>query len=468
MKNKVMKKCLQKKVPILIMYSPAIGLKLRIMAIVPIRKPNIPITSGNARKSEPKRTKKVITPNIQYESFILKQEYKKFIIFSLHLLSMFHIRHHAHGTLHYLKNKELDELYVSFALKTLAIALINIFVPIYLFNLGFDISKIAFYYLILYLSISLFMPFGTYINSKIGVKKGMVLGTSFLILHFIFLNKVPEGMPYYIPAILYGINAAFYWAAFHFEFTKFSDDHKEASEISIINIVALAASAIAPLLGSLFITEISYSFLFFVVVGLLVLSLIPLFFTKDVKGEKPDFSLSKIMRSDSNSKAFSYMALGIIATSLLIFWPLYIYLQLGTVLSLGSIVTITGIIILAYTFFVGKWADRKENKILKLGMWTHAFSWITRIFFLSPVGIFFNNLYSSTTAVLLDISFNKLTYEQAKKTKKLANYFIFREIFLSIGTVAILVLAIIFQNIPLLFVVTFASTFLFTKVLKKI
>ena len=51
---------------------------------------------------------------------------------------MINIEHQLNELLHhYFKNKELDELYVSVALKALAVSFIQVFVPIYLYKLGF-------------------------------------------------------------------------------------------------------------------------------------------------------------------------------------------------------------------------------------------------------------------------------------------------------------------------------------------
>lgn len=381
---------------------------------------------------------------------------------------MFHLKHHGHGAFHYLKNKELDELYVSFALKTLAISLINIFVPIYLYGLGFSFSHIVLYYMIYYLSISFLMPFGHLLNSKIGAKKGMALATLLLIFHFVTLNQVSSGLHYAIPALLYGLNTAIYWAGFHFEFTSFSDKKKEASEMSIIHILSLSVSALAPLFGALFISEISFTFLFFVVVALLVLSIVPLFFTVDLKSEKPDFSFKKIIRADSKEKGLAYMGLGVLATSLLIFWPLFIYLQLKTVLSLGVIVTVTSVLMIFYIYYIGKWADKHKRTVFRLGVKVHSLSWLLRIIFLSPFGIFINNLFSSASVALLDLPFNKITYEGARDSKNKSNYFIFREFAIGIGRAFILILALITQNLKLVFVLTFFIVFLFMLPLKNL
>ena len=47
--------------------------------------------------------------------------------------------------LHILKNKEIDELYVNIGLRAFALALVSVFIPIFLLDLGFNLTHFGFY-----------------------------------------------------------------------------------------------------------------------------------------------------------------------------------------------------------------------------------------------------------------------------------------------------------------------------------
>jgi len=50
--------------------------------------------------------------------------------------------HEHHNFLHFLKNRELNELYATMAIKSFSISLIGIFIPIYLLNLGYTLQSV--------------------------------------------------------------------------------------------------------------------------------------------------------------------------------------------------------------------------------------------------------------------------------------------------------------------------------------
>ncbi len=374
---------------------------------------------------------------------------------------------HLHETLFkYFHNKELDELYLSVFLKSLAESLINIFVPIYLLQLGYSLFDIAFYYLIYYLAVALFMPLGMAFNSTLGIKKTMALGTTILLSGYYLLNSLNNN--YYWAALVLGISISIYYSAFHVEFTKSADKKEEGEELSILKVLAMLAAVLGPFAGSLFITELSFSFLFLIVGILLFLSILPLFFSKDFKTKPTRLSFKDVSKVDTKSKAISYQANGIISMVTSIFWPIFIYTTLGTVTYLGGIISGTSVLMIFIVLFIGRLVDKNNRLAIWLGTFSHAPTWILRIFLLNPAGIFISNLLNSITLSLMEISFGKIVYQQAEKTKDLAAYFVFRSFNLNLGRILLLIAAMFFQNLTWLFIVAFFASFVHLNSLKEL
>jgi len=381
---------------------------------------------------------------------------------------MYHVKPHLHIPMfHYLRNKELDELYFSVALKTLAESLIAIFVPIYLFTLGFLLQDIIIYYFIYFLTLLIVYPFGSMLNSRIGIKKVMFVGMLFLIIYYMLLGGVGEGIPYHYAALFYGISSGIYYAAFHIDFAKFADKSRGGSEYSRLKMIAIVAASLGPLIGAIFIFELSFSLLFLLVSIMLILSAFPLFLTKDVKIKMKKITFSGVMKADTKRKAAAYHGCGMIDFSLGILWPLFIYIALKDIVSLGIIITISSVILIFFLHRIGTYSDKKEKIVLKAGIITHSISWLSRLFFLTPAGIFINNFYSSLSYSAIEIPFYKMVYEKARKAKSITNYFIFREVHLWIGRMIILLFAFIVADLYWIFVFTFFATFLFSLLAKK-
>ena len=136
---------------------------------------------------------------------------------------MFHLPENIHGPLnHYFANKEMDELYVSIGIKALAQSIIQIFIPIYLYKLGFDISTIALYYIIFFTSITFFMYFSMRLNYHLGLKKVLSLGTFVLIGYYFLLDQLSKGNIHYsVVAVTLGLSMAIYYSSFHIYWAQF-------------------------------------------------------------------------------------------------------------------------------------------------------------------------------------------------------------------------------------------------------
>ena len=381
---------------------------------------------------------------------------------------MFHIHDYIHGPIsHYFKNKEMDELYVSIGIKALAQSIIQIFIPIYLYKLGFSISTIALYYIIFFTSITFFMYFSMRLNYHLGLKKVLSLGTFVLIGYYFLLDQLSKGNIHYsIVAITLGLSMAIYYSSFHIYFTKFSDKKHEASEISIIRALFRFAAIIGPLIGAFLITKGSFRASFLIVSGLLFISIFPLFLTKDKKINNPKISINRILKADSKKKGLAYIASGIIGVTAGILWPLFIFLNIKKVITLGFIISIGSLITIFFLFMIGKIADKHKRKMLEVGIYSHSITWPIRLFFLTPVGIFIMNMLSSITLLMIDLPFSKITYEKGRKSKNIANYFLFREMNLQIGRITVLLIAFFTGSIYWTFILSFFATFLYLVLLK--
>jgi hypothetical protein len=381
---------------------------------------------------------------------------------------MFHLPDNIHGPLsHYFANKEMDELYVSIGIKALAQSIIQIFIPIYLYKLGFDISTIALYYIIFFTSITFFMHFSMRLNYHLGLKKVLSLGTFVLIGYYFLLDQLSKGNIHYsVVAITLGLSMAIYYSSFHIYFTRFSDKKHEASEISVIRALFKFAAIIGPLIGAFLITKGSFRSSFIVVAGLLFISIFPLFLTKDKKINNPKISIKGILRADNKRKGLAYVASGIIGVAAGILWPLFIYLNIEKVITLGFIISMGSLITIFFLFLIGKIADKHKGKLLNAGVYSHAITWPIRLFFLNPVGIFIMNIFSSITLLMIDLPFSKITYEKGRKSKNIANYFLFREMNLQIGRITILLIAFFTGSIYWTFILSFFATFLYLVLLR--
>ncbi|MBI5076827.1 hypothetical protein HZB94_00380 [Candidatus Falkowbacteria bacterium] len=85
---------------------------------------------------------------------------------------------HAH-LFHFFHNKELNRFYVAIAIFTFGEGLISIFVPIYLFQIGYQVYSIIFFYFLSSFSFVLFSFWGAKIVARVGAKHSILISLPF-------------------------------------------------------------------------------------------------------------------------------------------------------------------------------------------------------------------------------------------------------------------------------------------------
>ena len=100
--------------------------------------------------------------------------------------------HNIFPHFHFLRNRELNELYTSIAIRAFAISLIGIFIPIFLYQLNYSFSQIFLFFGLIALFNLIFLFPSAKFASKYGLKHGMLLSIPFLIVFFLLLFSLDD------------------------------------------------------------------------------------------------------------------------------------------------------------------------------------------------------------------------------------------------------------------------------------
>lgn len=359
-----------------------------------------------------------------------------------------HFKHHK-----YFQHKELDALYVSAFIKTIADSLISIFTAIFLLEHGHSVPQVAWFYSIYFTLVALCVPLARQLSANIGLKKTLALG---LLVLAIFYYVLPQtgAIPYQLIAAIYGVGAGLYYASFHVDLAQALRGSKsQGASLAILRIISIAAGIAGPLLGALVIARGSFNLLFAVVGALLLMSLVPLFIVGDHTVAAKKLSLRKIIRSDSKSRAAVYVFHGANESGLDILWPAFIYLNFSNILSIGGMLSTTTFALMILIYIAGKYTDRNEVESYRIGVFTHAPTWVLKLILLSPGGLFLTNFLGTATAYMVDIPFYKAVFDSARGYANPADYFLFKEAFTWLGRVGMLLLAVLVADFSVIFVV---------------
>jgi len=348
--------------------------------------------------------------------------------------------------IHFLKftiDRDLSELYISMVIRALAFSMIGIFVPLYLYNeLNYGLEDIAKFYLVYAFIFGIFTLPASKLISKIGIKKSMLLSSPIYIVYFILLFLLREnfGLFFLVPLVL-GIADALFWIAFHEDFANFSDKKGRGSEVGLFYTFSILSGLAGPLIGGIILTFLNFSVLFIVVAILILLSSVPLFFSRDIK-RKSNFDYNFLKHLNFKDMV-SFIGAGVRGIVSLVFWPIFIFIILGAYLKVGSLITVVGLVTAIFSFIVGKLSDTtfKKRKLIKIGSIFHSIVWFLKISIITQFQLVGIALLDGISMIIMELPFSAIVYNKAGKID--GSYFVFREISLCIGRVLVLLLVLL-------------------------
>ncbi|MBT7241445.1 MAG: MFS transporter, partial [Candidatus Diapherotrites archaeon] len=282
----------------------------------------------------------------------------------------------SHKHFHMLQNKEVDELYVSLGLRAFSFGLISVFIPLFLLNLGYGLVEVFVFFTFTSIFHVIALIPAAYLSSKFGLKHTIIFSQPFLIAYFVllyFLEQFP--IPLILIAFFVGVYSGMFWLAFHADFAENSDKEDKGKEVAMGNVITSLLSAAAPIVGSLIIVYLDFSYLLIFVTIIITVSVIPLLITKDKK-EPTDFSIKKIFANRNKHHSIGYFGYGLYARSFTLFWPLILFSILGSYVTLGLITTSLLIFSFVATIIFGSFFDKKKKNFIAGSIFIGGIIWI--------------------------------------------------------------------------------------------
>ncbi|MEK7122426.1 MAG: hypothetical protein AAB855_01065, partial [Patescibacteria group bacterium] len=151
--------------------------------------------------------------------------------------------HSAHSLQTFFRN-ELNELYLSMALRSFSFSLVGIFVPIYLLTKGYALEQVFWFLCLTHAVHALF----AYPAAHVALRWGSAIGASASIPFFLIfyaLLYVIDGphWPLWLLALFAGIGNPLFWIAYHFDFISCSHGTSRGQEVGMMKLTNAVATA---------------------------------------------------------------------------------------------------------------------------------------------------------------------------------------------------------------------------------
>lgn len=340
---------------------------------------------------------------------------------------------------------EIGELYASTAIADLAIALVMLFEPIFLYTvLGFSIQEVLLFFAAVYALYILFIPFAAKIISRFGYDHGIFFSIPFQIIFWFLLFGAKDNMALiYFAPVAFAIEKSLFWPSFHSIVARFARDEQRGREFSVLYAIVNLMQIGGPLLGGLLAERFGIRFAFILASAIYFCSFIPLFMTREVFVPKMyKFSDTWELYKTYPLKFLGYMGFGEELLSLTI-WPIFIFLVIKDYKNTGAIVTAATFVATILALYIGRVTDRHSKRLMvKIGSFFYMLVWFARLLVGTAFGAFIVDSLSRTSKDLVFIPLSTVTYERAEATHILP-YAVFFEQSLSLGKFMAAVLGII-------------------------
>lgn len=338
-----------------------------------------------------------------------------------------------HCILHFLKNRELDELYACMALRALALSMISVFIPIFLMKLGYSLKVVLLFYALAYSTHFLFITPTSKIASRIGFKHCMFFSTP-LLVGFYFLLYMLESHTFspYILAVILGISNCLFWTSFHTDFSMFSKLKDRGKQVGFRKLVIQGANILGPAMGGIILTVFGFNVLFVIVSIFLLLSTTPLFFSKDIY-KSTKISISNVFNKRTLRDALGNIGFGMETGANIAIWPVFVFFVIADSYTiLGFVRSISFMFATFAVIASGYFTDINRRLMLRVGALFTALIWIGKAIVNTIGQVLFVDSLHGMSKMMTAIPYDALCYDKAGQ-KKVVEGIMFKELMATLG-----------------------------------
>lgn len=345
--------------------------------------------------------------------------------------------------------REVRELYASVAFADMASTLAVLFEPIILYKvIGLDIMQILLFMAALYAIQVLLLPLGAIIACRYGYMHAIFLSIPFMALYWILLYGATKdfNLLYFAP-LVYGIEKALFWPAFHASAARYVDSKKQvakgtASRDGLYGMVVVMR-ILGPVLGGIVGYYLGLGIVLLLAAAMYLTSLLPLLVSKEIYAPtKYSFNETWEIYKKYPRRFASYLGNGE-EVLIMTIWPILIFLYLGNVAMTGLLVSLSAAVTALLLLFIRRPADvQSKLLLLKTGTFVYTLVNLLRLFVGGFYGLFIADSLGRTTKELIGLPLTTLTYERAAKNKILP-YVVFYQQSAALGKCLAALLAVI-------------------------
>jgi hypothetical protein len=340
-----------------------------------------------------------------------------------------HDRHH----LHFFGRRELNSLYLTAALVSFAEGLSAIFVPIYLWERGYPLWQILFFYFLFSLAFVVFTFLCLPLLRRISDKTMMLAALPFSVLYFWGLDYLTLApMLFYILPLVRAFDVMLFNVGYNLDFAGSADKKFVGEEVGARFALSGLMQFAAPFVGGILIALFGFGETFLFVGFVLMLAVVPLLHFPR-RNRSPHLSGRRILGFLRNRslRPFNLSGAGYATEKIagLIIWPLIIFISVGGIEQFGAVMAFGVLVSALVAYGVGFLSDvGKRQRVITVTAIISAALWLVRPFAFRPVVAVGNHMLASVSFGALNVAWSSQYYKIARAVKHPEVFIVSREV----------------------------------------
>lgn len=339
---------------------------------------------------------------------------------------------------------EVAELYASRMLRIAALYIISSFVSIYLYQIGYSVQLIAFFWALFYVfKMIVALPVARLV-AWVGPKHSILISNILYIPAMVVYAVLPMYGPWLLAIgfVFQGLSATMYSIAYMIDFSKVKSIDNAGKQIAYMNIFEKVTTGLSPLIGG-FVAFIWGPQVVIILSALLfALAAVPLFKT----GEPVLVNQKLIFRGFPwrllRGHALAQFSVGFDVFTSGTIWSLYIAIFILGVTSTSNDIYVTAGLLLSVVFIValaasytyGKIIDKKRGgELMRIGAIANAATHVMRPFINTPVAVAGLNAANELATTGYTLPYTRAVFDNADLSGMRTTYLAFVELFSNFG-----------------------------------
>ena len=367
---------------------------------------------------------------------------------------------------HLINDKEIvaehAALSLTQSLRSFAVSLVGIFLPIYIYinsadYLIFHQDKVlngiiwgfAYFFLRSFGAVIFSAILTKPIFSKIHMNRSIVISIFVQILEiYLWIQAASNMYLMLLAGLLAGLKVATYWIPYHTYFVKKFKGGKYGKNTGIRFLFEKSLAGLSPLIGGFVISRYGFDAAFVISMVLLIVSGIPILLAIHENKHK-EHDVENILKNFLFNKKYKKMTIAYLGEAMdaaifSIGWPILLYIGLASFVKIGTLTSVTTIISAITGLLVGRAMDKYGSKLVHgVGVFFNTILYIPRVFATTALGLYAIDIADRLNSPMYSLPNQALAYEKAKRSESSTDYMIYREftihIWISLISVSLIV-----------------------------